>query len=181
MLAGGDASNLLKITLNTGPGRNGPPPSRGAALQLPLEILQIIFLDLVDYFLARKESVQEALHSSGRPHWIAITYVCRNWRSAALSQPELWSSITLNLSIFWSRVMVERSAPLSMRIDMEVGCSIGGFNSLTVSELLLTSSLRIRTLRLSGLSYPILSIFNRICSPSLLEALDICTFVPRPS
>ncbi|KAH9023094.1 hypothetical protein EDB85DRAFT_338818 [Lactarius pseudohatsudake] len=175
MLAGGDARHL-KIAL----GRNGPPPSRDAALQPPLEILQIIFLFLVDYFLARKESVREAFHSSGRPDWIAITYVCRNWRSAALSQPELWSSITPNLSIFWSRAMVERSAPLSMRIDMEVGASVGGFELLAALELLLTSSLRIRTLRLSGLRDDILSVLNRFSSLSPLKALDLCILYPGP-
>ncbi|KAH8989731.1 hypothetical protein EDB92DRAFT_840722 [Lactarius akahatsu] len=177
MLAGGDGRNL-KIALNT-LGRNGSPPS-DAPLQPPLEILQIIFLFLVDYFLARKESVREAFHSSGRPDWIAITYVCRNWRSAALSQPELWSPITPNLSIFWSQAMVERSAPLSMRIDMEVGASVGGFELLAALDLLLTSSLRIRTLRLSGLRHDILSILNRFSGPSPLEALDLCILYPGP-
>ncbi|KAH9009855.1 hypothetical protein EDB83DRAFT_449810 [Lactarius deliciosus] len=175
MLAGGDA----KIALNTGLGRNGPPPS-DAAIQPPFEILQIIFLFLVDHFLARKESVQEAFHSSGRPDWIAITYVCRTWRSVALSQPELWSSITPNLSIFWSQAMVERSAPLSMRIDMEVGASVGGFELLAALELLLTSGLRTRTLRLSGLRHDILSILNRFSGPSPLEALDLCILYPGP-
>jgi len=125
----------------------------------------MIFLFLVD--LARG-----SLRSSGRPDWIAITYVCRYWRSAALGQPKLWSSITPGLSISWFQAMVERSAPLLMSIDIRIRpCFEDGLGSLAASKLLLTS--RIRTLCLSGYRADILSILDRLCGPSPLEALDL--------
>ncbi|KAI9453466.1 hypothetical protein BJY52DRAFT_1123570, partial [Lactarius psammicola] len=138
----------------------------------PLELLQKIFLILVDLYLA-----QQSLHPSSRPDWIEITYVCRYWRSAALGLPELWSSITPFYSVSWSRAMVERSSPLPMRIDMQIApFFVDRLGSLVASELLPSAS-RIRTLRLSGYDADILKVLNRLCSPSPLESLSlsICT------
>ncbi|KAH9023097.1 hypothetical protein EDB85DRAFT_1992709 [Lactarius pseudohatsudake] len=168
MLARGDAvcMDSLKDTLNTKRRRNSLPLSH-IALQLPPELLQKIFLFLVDLYVAR-----ESLHSSGRPDWIAITYVCRYWRSAALGQPELWSSITPGFSFSWSQAMVERSAPLPMRINMHIRPFFhGGHESLAASELLAAS--KIRSLRLSGHPADVLEVLNRLCSPSPLVSLSL--------
>ncbi|KAH8977659.1 hypothetical protein EDB86DRAFT_3000352 [Lactarius hatsudake] len=138
------------------------------ALELPLELLQKIFL-----FLVNLPATRLFFYSSGQPDWIAITYVCRYWRSTALSQPELWSSIHSDLSISWSRAMTERSAPLPMRIDIHVGPYFaGGFDSLAASELLPPAS-RTCSLRLSGYPTDVLTVLNCLSSPSSLESLSL--------
>ena len=69
--------------------------------------------------------------------------------------------------------MVERSAPLPMRIDIHIRpCFADGLELLATSKLLLTCP-RIRTLRISGYRADILSILDRLCSPTPLEALDL--------
>ena len=110
---------------------------------------------------------------SGQPDWITITYVCRYWRSAALGMPELWSSITLGLSVSWSRAMIERSAPLPMRINIciELTAFPARLKSLAISELLCAS--RIRTLSFSGPTTDVLKVLDRLCSPSPLESLSL--------
>ncbi|KAF8263949.1 hypothetical protein EI94DRAFT_1739580 [Lactarius quietus] len=112
----------MKVTLDTSL-RGKASTSSHAAPQLPL--LQNVFI-----FLMEPPSVQASVHVSsdpkGEPIWIAITYVCRYWRSAALSLRELWSSITSDLSISWSRAMIERSSPLPMHIDIVVDHMVTG-------------------------------------------------------
>ena len=137
--------------------------------QLPFEILQEVFLFLAASFLRI-----QPLDSSGRPEWIAVTYVCRYWRSAALGVPKLWSSITPRLSVTWSHAMIQRSAPTPMRIDLRIGsCYKDGLESPTASELLFPSMGRIRTLRLSGYRNDILGVLDHLSTPSPLESLDL--------
>ncbi|KAH9057549.1 hypothetical protein EDB87DRAFT_1823562 [Lactarius vividus] len=172
---------IRKITLGTSLGTNasGSPPSH-LALQLPLELFQKIFLLLVDLPVAR-----QSFYLSSRPDWIAVTCVCRYWCLAALSQPEIWLSITPDLSISWSQAMTERSTPLPMNIDMHVGCCfMGELESLAISELLLSSS-RIRNLRLSGIAADVLKLlagvthFTTSPSASLHELLRTLQAMPR--
>ena len=105
---------------------------------------------------------------------MAITYVCRYWRSAALGLRELWSVISPDLSIFWAQAMMERSSPLPVHVDIRISCGrstfssssfADGFHPLAASELLFVAS-RIRTLRLAGLRSDILQVLNRLRSPS---------------
>ncbi|KAF8267424.1 hypothetical protein EI94DRAFT_1730491 [Lactarius quietus] len=160
MLARGDTTQMddSKITLSTSLWRNASSPSL-VALQLPVELLQKVFLFLVELPYARKLI------------WIAITYVCRYWRSAALGLRELWSSITPYLSMSWSWAMIERSAPLPMRVHFLVGYSSIETYRLAASELL--SASRMRTLSLAGYPNNVLDILNRICGPSPLESLSL--------
>ncbi|KAH9022381.1 hypothetical protein EDB83DRAFT_86928 [Lactarius deliciosus] len=173
MLAGGETSGL-KITLDTSLPRNASPLAAldsESTIQLPLELLQKVFLFLADLCLPPRRFSPFPYPS--RPVWIAITYVCRYWRSAALGLYELWSSITPGLSISWSRSMIERSAQLPMRIDMRIRpCFADGLEALAASKLLLRSP-GIRTLRLSGYRADILNILDHLCSPSSLENLDL--------
>ena len=142
---------------------------RHVTLQLPVEILQDIFLLLAELYASERVPNQTA-----RPDWIAITHVCRHWRSAALGLRRLWSSITPGLSIFWSQAMMERSSPLPVRIDIRVSSSsTDGLHPLAASELLFVAS-RIRTLRLVGLRVDILRVLDRLRSPSPLESLELC-------
>ncbi|KAH9176366.1 hypothetical protein EDB89DRAFT_2065714 [Lactarius sanguifluus] len=173
MLARGDTSETssLRLAFATWPTSESlwkdAPPHWHVALQLPPELLQKIFLFLADL------SFPLIYSSPGQPPWIAITYVCGYWRSAALGLLELWSSITPDLSASWSRAMMERSAPLLMCIDISIGASCGdGIGLLAASELLTTTS-RIRTLRLSGSPNDIVRVLGRLRSPSPLESLSL--------
>ncbi|KAH9174530.1 hypothetical protein EDB89DRAFT_548621 [Lactarius sanguifluus] len=168
MLARGDTDRMIILDTSLGRNASSSLASKHQALELPHELLQKIFLFLVNLPVARLY-----FYSPGRPDWIAITYVCRYWRSTALSQPELWSSINPDLSISWSRAMTERSAPLPMHIDIHVGpCFAGGFESLVASELLPSAS-RIRSLRLSGYPTDVLTVLNCLSSASSLESLSL--------
>jgi hypothetical protein len=141
---------------------------RHVSPQLPVEILQKIFLLLAELYAS------ERVNPATRPDWVSITHVCRYWRSAALGLRELWSSITPGLSISWSQAMLERSAPLPVRIDIRISSSsTDGLHPLAASELLFAAS-RIRTLRLLGLRTDILRLLNRLRSPCPLESLDLC-------
>jgi len=69
--------------------------------------------------------------------------------------------------------MMERSAPLSMHIDMRIGARYeDGLESLAALELLFTAP-RIRTLRLSGYPDDILSVLHCLRRPSPLESLNL--------
>jgi len=117
---------------------------------------------------------------SPRPDWIAVTHVCRHWRSAALGLHELWSSITPGLSMLWAQAMMERSAPLPIRIDLRISTSsTDGLHPLAASELLFTAS-RIHTLRLVGLRADILRVLDRLRSPSPLKALNLSIYDSGP-
>lgn len=160
----------LKIALDTfSLWKNTTPPSH-VALQLPVEILQKIFLMLAELYASERGYNSNTL---AQPDWIAITHVCRYWRSAALGHREIWSSITPGLSISWSQAMLERSSPLPVSIDIRVSTSsTDGLHPLAASELLFAAS-RIRTLRLVGLRVDILRVLDRLRSPSPLESLDL--------
>ncbi len=55
------------------------------------------------------------------PACLAITHVCRHWRTVALSYPTLWASITPGLSLRWIKVCMERSQPVLMDFDICIG------------------------------------------------------------
>src|SRR5260221_12147346 len=115
--------------------------------RLPVELLQAIFMLLPALYASETSKGRP----SPRPDWIAVTHVCRHWRSAALGLHELWSSINPGLSILWAQAMIERSAPLPIRVDLRISTSSpDGLHPLAASELLFAAS-RIHTLRLVGL------------------------------
>ncbi|KAN0140539.1 hypothetical protein V8E53_001748 [Lactarius tabidus] len=167
MLAQGEnvGTSDLKVILNT----SASLPSH-VTPQLPLELLQRIFLSLVGLYFG------QPIRSWGHPSWIDITYVCRYWRSAALDLRELWSFMTPNLPIGWLQAMIERSSPLPMSIiifvnDSSVPVEPYGVNSLAASGLLSTLASRIYTLSLAGRTADVLSVLNRLCHPSQIESL----------
>ena len=80
----------------------------------------------------------------------------------------------------WAQAMMERSAPLPIRIDLRISTSsTDGLHPLASSELLFTAS-RIHTLRLVGLRADILRVLDRLRSPSPLEALNLSIFDSGP-
>ncbi|KAI0265967.1 hypothetical protein BC834DRAFT_877173, partial [Gloeopeniophorella convolvens] len=93
--------------------------NRSQAAQLPIELLQTIFL------LTAELLASETTTTSSRPEWIPMTQVCRQWRAAALGLRELWSSITPGLSISWAQAMLERSAPLPVHVSIRISTATG--------------------------------------------------------
>ncbi|KAF8267440.1 hypothetical protein EI94DRAFT_1830131 [Lactarius quietus] len=168
MSARGD-TEYMKVTLDTSLWKSAFQPTQ-IDLQLPLELLHKIFLLIVEeeIFHAQEHDI-----CSGRPDWIAITHVCRYWRSAALGQRELWSSIIFPcISISWSQAMLNRSASLPMRIIINIYSHPP--QRMLISELLsLLSSSRICMLSLSGIPYNVLNVLNHLSSPSLLDSLSL--------
>jgi hypothetical protein len=162
--------------------------SSSIACLLPVELLQIIFL-LLAGFHAPDHHPHPSSTPSSRPNWIAITHVCRHWRSAALGLRELWSVISPGLSISWAQAMMERSSPFPVHVDIRISSCINSTNStssssssadtfhpLAASELLFVAS-RIRTLRLAGLHSDILHVLSRLRSPSSkLESLTLSIY-----
>ncbi|KAI9464292.1 hypothetical protein F5148DRAFT_953310, partial [Russula earlei] len=154
---------------------------RPIAHQLPIELLQAIFLQLAELNASDVVDRLSTTRPPLRPRWIAVTHVCRQWRFAALGLHQLWSLITPSLSISWARAMMERSAPLPVRVDIRVSTSSpdGGLHPLAASELLFVAS-RIRTLRLVGLRADILRVLDHLRSPSPLEALTLSIYDSGP-
>src|SRR6266404_1242853 len=144
---------------------------RNFALQIPIELLQKIFLLLPNLY----ETPRRSWDSSGRPAWIAITYVCRYWRSAALSLRELWSTIAIGLSIPWARAMMERSDPLPMDLNIRVVPFMGDyyFGLTAIIDLLHAASNRTRTLHIIGDPTELVTILSGLRSPSSLESLRL--------
>ncbi|KAH9031443.1 hypothetical protein EDB83DRAFT_2525833 [Lactarius deliciosus] len=103
-------SPTLKTTLSLN--------SNNAAVAIPTEILRAIFLCCVGVPGSPVES-STASHAHP-PNWIAITQVCRHWRSVALDINELWTVITRDLSPKWIVAFLRRSsyAPRQIIIDI---------------------------------------------------------------
>ncbi|KAI0299114.1 hypothetical protein B0F90DRAFT_1818232 [Multifurca ochricompacta] len=167
----GVGTGNLKVAFDAFALWKGTTPHSPIALQLPVELLQKIF-----FFLAElhPSSSDRRHYLPPCPHWIPITHVCRYWRSAALGLHEIWSFITPGLSISWAQAMMERSAPLSVHVNIRVTTmSTDGLHPLAASELLFAAS-RISTLRILGLRADVLRVLDRLRSPSpLLESLDL--------
>jgi F-box-like len=171
-------SRTLVYSMRTVPSHtNTHDRGRSIACQLPIELLQTIFLLLAELYVS---DTGKGHRPSPRPDWIAVTHVCRQWRSAALGLHQLWSSITPGLSILWAQAMIERSSPLPVRVDLRISTSsTDGLHPLAASELLFAAS-RIRTLRLVGLRTDILRVLERLRSPSPLEALNLSIYDSGP-
>ncbi|KAI0301536.1 hypothetical protein B0F90DRAFT_1717888 [Multifurca ochricompacta] len=106
-----DGQHLLDVPASSSPLNVNTFP------KLPVELLQLIFT-----FYA--ESLHPKLVSFRTfPHWLAITYVCRHWRSIVLNHHILWTSITPGLTLRWVKVLMERSGTAPVDVDILVGQS----------------------------------------------------------
>jgi hypothetical protein len=88
-------------------------------------------------------------------------------------------------STSWLQAMIERSSPLPMRINIRISLDpVTMVKSLAASALL--SASRIRTLNISACPTDVLTILNRLCSPSplgslSLSVLDVSRHIDLPS
>ncbi|KAI0299086.1 hypothetical protein B0F90DRAFT_1926244 [Multifurca ochricompacta] len=91
------------------------PNSGNAAVELPTELLRLIF------FLCVEDPTLANRRQRCPPSWISITYVCRRWRTVALGFLQLWSIITPDLSPQWVTAFLKRSSYLPLHISFNVG------------------------------------------------------------
>ncbi|KZV70686.1 hypothetical protein PENSPDRAFT_734567, partial [Peniophora sp. CONT] len=88
--------------------------------------------------------------------WLAVTYVCRIWRSTALDSASLWTEIPICLGRLWSQAFVLRSksAPLSVSTS-SAGLGYSGFELTKTSwlyDLVKESFSRLATVKIHGTS-----------------------------
>ncbi|KZV70687.1 hypothetical protein PENSPDRAFT_606968 [Peniophora sp. CONT] len=91
--------------------------------KLPPELLSRIFYELSLNEITNRYYLLTS--------WVAVTYVCRTWRSTALDSAFLWTDIPLILGPLWSQAFALRSkaAPLSITV-----VPVGGY-APTASEI----------------------------------------------
>ncbi|KAI0252029.1 hypothetical protein BJV78DRAFT_386210 [Lactifluus subvellereus] len=91
------------------------PNAGNAAVEVPTEILRVIFL------LCIGDPVSTNRSQKYPPTWISITYVCRRWRAVAIGFQDLWSTITPDLSPKWTLAFLKRSSNRSLHLHFNVG------------------------------------------------------------
>jgi hypothetical protein len=140
--------------------------------ELPVEILQKIFTCLAEPRLPDHDPFPEIY-----PEWIAVTYVCRYWRAVALNHHSLWGTITPNLSLDWLKVLMARSEPAQVDVELRVGQLSLKRMFLSVDEAirLLTDCTRMRSLRLLGPRRDVSAVLDalRITTPIQSLALSL--------
>ncbi|KZV64641.1 hypothetical protein PENSPDRAFT_757110 [Peniophora sp. CONT] len=89
-----------------------PMSPRGAPPYLPNELSMCIVSILQDIWIAK---------SSDDIGWINVTFVCRAWRTIAVTTPSLWTTVDLYLGADWAIAFLERarSTPISLAILTE--------------------------------------------------------------
>ncbi|KAA1476481.1 hypothetical protein DENSPDRAFT_874659 [Dentipellis sp. KUC8613] len=91
------------------------PPPRSPVSRLPPELLCQIFA-----FCTLRDTSQHAVATRSAPKWIAITYVCGQWREIALKDRRLWQDVTIDLSLRWAGHFINRSDPMPVDVEYEI-------------------------------------------------------------
>ena len=142
---------------------------------LPLEILQQIFLCCSE---PSTEGPTPPRHQKVSPEWLAITQVCRSWRSVTHAYPLLWTRVTPNLNMSWVDVLQQRSKPLLLDVYLRVGrreiddpqVTMTAYAAITILKGI---SHRLRSLRLNGSREHVQSTLFNLHTPSSLQSLSI--------
>ncbi|VDB95131.1 unnamed protein product [Peniophora sp. CBMAI 1063] len=110
--------------------------------KLPSEILSHIFRELS---LSRplRNTYAHSVFSS----WVAVTYVCRTWRSVALGCAALWKEIPLGAGRRWAHAFVTRSKAAPICLASPVAQNI---QSSWLYEIITEQFARLASIELSG-------------------------------
>jgi len=145
--------------------------------QLPVEILQKIFT----CFAEPRSPVRDPFLQV-YPEWITITYVCRHWRAVALNHHSLWGSITPNLSIAWLKVLMARSEPAEVDVELRVRQETVKRICLCIDEAiaLLSNCTRLRSLRLVGPRGDVCAVLDALQTATPVCSLSLSLGEPGP-
>jgi hypothetical protein len=146
--------------------------------QLPVEILQKIFTCVAEPRLPDQDPFLQLY-----PEWIAITYVCRHWRTVALNHHSLWGTITPNLSFTWLKILMARSEPAQVDVELRIGQLVFMKRMcLSVDEAiaLLSDCTRMRSLRLLGPRGDVCAALDALRITSPIHSLTLSLWEPGP-
>ena len=145
--------------------------------QLPFEILQKIFTCVAEPHLTEHGPSLQVY-----PEWIAITYVCRHWRAAALDHHLLWGTITSNLSFPWVKTLMARSEPAQVDVDLRVGqvSTKQMFLSVDDTIALLSDCTRVHSLRLLGPRSDICAVLDALRLTTPIHSLTLSLWGSGP-
>jgi F-box-like len=145
--------------------------------QLPVEILQKIFTCFAEPRSPGRDPFLQVY-----PEWITITYVCRHWRAVALNHHSLWGSITPNLSIAWLKVLMARSEPAEVDVELRVRQGTDRLICLCVDEAiaLLSNCTRLRSLRLVGPRRDVCAVLDALRIATPVHSLSLSLWEPGP-
>ena len=98
--------------------------------QLPPELLREIFISCAD----PPSAVEPSYWSRARNmQWIAITHVCRYWRSVALGYSDLWKRLYFfNPDV--TKEMIHRSKGANLEVKIDAGLKI--YRSIETSSVI---------------------------------------------
>ncbi|TFY69936.1 hypothetical protein EVG20_g2945 [Dentipellis fragilis] len=174
------ASSSLSPKCDT-PKLKPPPPPPSPISRLPPELLCQIFA-----FSTARDTSQHGLATRSPPKWIAITYVCGQWREIALNDRSLWQDVTIDLSLRWAGHFINRSDPMPVDVEYEIkplrpgrytdGVMTQEEAQKSFLDWLLGRMNRIRKLYLRGYVAPISRHFPKLlytASADILEDLSV--------
>ena len=119
-------------------------------------------------------------HPSWLPKWLAITHVCRHWRTIALSHAPLWTSITHGLSLHWAKVFIERSQSMLMHFDIHIAPLTPQYTHIKTWHYredivpLLTDFTRVRSLCLTGRNKEISPVVDSLRRSLPVQSFSLC-------
>ena len=144
---------------------------------LPVEILQRIFT-----YCAEPRPPDHTPFLQVYPEWIAITYVCRHWRAAALNHRSLWGLITPNLSPDWFKALVVRSEPAPVDAHLRVGQETAKRILLCIDDVIgaLAGCTRLRSLKLVGSRRDVCAVLDALRTPTPVRNLTLSLWERGP-
>jgi hypothetical protein len=151
---------------------SNPPPSTVTSY-LPVELLQMIFS-----YCAEPQPEDSAFQLiRAYPYWIAITYVCRHWRAAALNHHLLWTSInTDHLGTRWAKSFMKRSNPALVDVTVRIDPIIYETrhkNAHEILAILLSGCTRLRTLHIIGETRTVCKVLSALDAATPIRSLSL--------